>query len=243
MWKTFAGRCLYHSESGISVYDNFIFRWLSMGSPAIQSLINVYKPEKPGLNYISALILPARLFPGPSCLLGLGGAGAAHALSPVLTPFSLTAIEINEEIIQVAKTYFMTERLKNLNIINQDASTFITNNKTQFQHILVDLFDAHRFPPNCYNPQFFSDCQNALSANGYLSVNLANRKEQYPVFQWLKHQFDMSTLVLPVRKSMNMIIIAADKPALDILIEQLKARKIIRALAWDPIWNRIARTD
>lgn len=155
----------------------------------------------------------------------------------------MTAIEINEEIIQVAKTYFMTERLKNLNIINQDASTFITNNKTQFQHILVDLFDAHRFPPNCYNPQFFSDCQNALSANGYLSVNLANRKEQYPVFQWLKHQFDMSTLVLPVRKSMNMIIIAADKPALDILIEQLKARKIIRALAWDPIWNRIARTD
>ncbi|KTC67922.1 spermidine synthase [Legionella birminghamensis] len=243
MWKTFAGRCLYQSTSGVSVYDNFIFRWLSLGSPAIQSLINIRKPEKPGLNYISQLILPARLFPGASCLLGLGGAGAAHALSPALNHFPLTAVEISEEIIQVAKTYFLTDRLKNLHIINQDASTFIKNNGAPFKHILVDLFNAHRFPSNCYTPQFFIDCQNALSNNGYLSVNLANRNEQYPVFKWLKAHFELSTLVLPVRKSMNMIIIAAEKPALEILIEQLKARKIISALAWDLTWNRIAITE
>jgi len=43
IWKAYAGRCIYHDSSHdihLQVHQNMLYRWLTLGSDAIQTLIN-----------------------------------------------------------------------------------------------------------------------------------------------------------------------------------------------------------
>ena len=142
MWKTLAGHCIYQTSTGTKVVQNPLFRWLEFNnSNALQTVLNRYRPEKPGLHYIKPLILAAELQPGSTCMLGLGGAGAAHALSPFLRSSQLTVIESNAEVIDLAARFFKVGNIANLTIIHQDANLYLQECRSQFQHLLVDLFD------------------------------------------------------------------------------------------------------
>src|SRR5436189_600067 len=98
LWKTSLGLCLYESHSGYRVYQNAWYRWLTMGNRVLQTLINRRHPERGGLEYVTPLIQMTRAFPGDCCLLGLGGAGVAHALFPVLPNFRMIAVDNSQEI-------------------------------------------------------------------------------------------------------------------------------------------------
>ena len=113
MWQTKMGKCIYTSPSGYKVYQNLFYRWLTLGSDALQTVINRRTPQKPVLYYLPALTLMTRKYPGLTCLLGLGGAGLALMLNKT----SLVAVDNSEEVIEIAKKFFMIEHLKNLTII------------------------------------------------------------------------------------------------------------------------------
>lgn len=105
MWKTKFGKCIYISPSGYKVYQNLLYRWLTLGSEAWQTVINRYIPRRPGLHYLQMLTLMARKYPNDCCLLGLGGAGIAHLLGAQKTIRSIVAVESSEEVIQIAKKF------------------------------------------------------------------------------------------------------------------------------------------
>lgn len=240
MWKTILGHCIYESPTGTRVFQNPVYRWLKFDSKAIQSLINRYFPHRPELSYLKPLILPGQLQPGNCCMLGLGGGGAAHALSPYLGDTKLTIVESNEEVINIAKRFFMIDKLTNLSIIHQDASLFVRDYKSEFQHILVDLFTANAFPDHCSNEAFFADCKRLLKPEGVLAVNLANSHEHWPVFQLIQKQFLRSTITFPVAGSANMIILAQNSSSPNSFIDTLKKSHTLRRLAWDGKWGCIA---
>ncbi|ARG97346.1 spermidine synthase [Legionella micdadei] len=241
MWKTFAGHCIYQSTSGIRVFQNPIFRWLQFDSRAIQTLINRYCPQKPGLSYIKSLIFAVTLQPESCCMLGLGGGGAAHALSPLLGKDKLVIVERDDEVIDVASRFFMINQLENLSIIHQEANLFIRECQTQFQHLLVDLFDANAFPTSCNNDEFFLHCKRLLKPGGILAVNLANRHEQWPIFQLIQKSFQRSTIVLPVLDSPNMIVLAQNSDSMDTLLNRLKKNKTCKKITWDSKWGCVAK--
>jgi spermidine synthase len=241
MWKTFAGRRIYKSASGIYVFQNPFFRWLQFDSDAFQTVLNRYFPEKPGLSYLKPLLWPVQLQPSSCCMLGLGGAGAAHALSPFLNHSKLTIVEANAEVIDIARRYFMLDKLTNLNILHQDANLFVQECQLQFQYVLVDLFTADSFPHHCNTDAFFSNCKRLLKPEGILVVNLANRHEQWPIFQLIKQQFSLSTLALPIADCSNMIIFARNNGSITPLLELLKMNKKIKTVVWDAKWGCIAK--
>lgn len=227
MWKTKFGRCIYTSPSGYKVYENLFYRWLTFGSKALQTLINRHNPQKPGLYYLPALTLMARHYPAPTCLLGLGGAGAALMLSQ-----SVVAVDCSAEIIDIAKRFFIDDRLKNLNIIEANAQDFIKTTEETYSHLLIDLYNAYQFPPECNNEQFFAACRNKLGNKGILSINLANPYEQWTIYQLVKKYF-YHTLVIPVSKSANMVIIASNNE----FIERIKETKEIKKMMWIEPWG------
>lgn len=241
MWKTFARHCIYQSPTGIRVFQNPLFRWLQFESRAIQTLINRYFPHRPGLSYIKTLIFAVRLQPAQCCMLGLGGGGAAHALSPLLSPDKLLIVENNDEVIDIASRFFMINQLDNLSIVHQDANSFVYQCTHQFQHLLVDLFDANAFPSHCNNEAFFAQCKRLLKPEGILAVNLANRHEQWPLFQLIQQQFHLSTLALPVLDSPNMIILAQNSNSITPFLEFLKKNKHLRQLTWNNKWGNVAK--
>ncbi|KTC86587.1 spermidine synthase [Legionella brunensis] len=240
MWKTFYGRCIYKSSKGVQVFQNFLFRWLKFNSHALQTLLNRYYPYRPGLYYISLLTLFVRMNPTSCCMFGLGGAGAAHALYPYRKNLKLTVVEYDSDIIDIAQRFFMTNRLTNMEIIHQDAQIFAKQTDRCFQHLLVDLFTDEIFPAHCNTEEFFNHCKRILLPEGILAVNLANRNEQWPIFQLIKKSFANATIAVPVKKSANIIIFATKNESVNTLIDLLKQHKSLKRLFWDTEWGCIA---
>ncbi|MDP1604708.1 MAG: hypothetical protein Q8M03_15755 [Legionella sp.] len=240
LWRTFGGRCIYHSPTGIQIFDNYFFRWLKFDSEALQTLLFKLAPEHAGLDYIKALISPAKKMPGNTCMLGLGGGGVAHALSPFLINSTLLAVEYDEEVIQLAAQFFMTEQLSNLKVIHHEANEFVSNYSEQFLHIIVDLSNANSFPASCYNDEFFAQCKRILLPDGFLAVNLANPHEQRPVFEMIKKQFCGATVTLPIKECANVVIIACNSNKVSTLLDIFKNYPGLKRLTWDETWGCVA---
>lgn len=208
MWQTRLGRCIHTSPSGYKVYQNCKYRWLTLGSDALQTVINRTSPEKPVLYYLPALTLMAQAMPGEVCMLGLGGAGVAQLLaSKALTP-KITAVEKSSEVIDIAQRFFMTNQIANLQVINQPAQDYIKNSLTTYTHLIIDLYDAHFFPAECASLEFFINCAQRLTTGGFMAINLANRTEQWPIVQLIKQHFK-HTLSIPIKHSANIVILAS----------------------------------
>lgn len=239
MWKTLFGHRIYSGKNA-HVYDNGIFRWLTLGSSALQTVLYKRNPQKAGLYYIDPLIIAARLLPSACCLLGLGGGGVVHSLIPFLTDNKLICVEYDEEIITIATRYFQISPQPALTIVHQDACSYLKNCQHQFGHLLVDLFDANHFPASCYHADFFIDCQKSLTNDGLLAVNLANIHEQKPIFDWIHQQFNGATLTIPVKGCANMVIFAGSKQRIGDLIAKLTQSNQLSRLNWDSQWGKVA---
>jgi spermidine synthase len=241
MLKTLVRKCIYNSPNGIMVLQNPLYRWLTFNSEDIQTLICRKNPAKPALEYISYLMYAAQKNPGDCCLLGLGGAGVVHALSPYLGDFPLTAVECNPEVIEIARNYFMTHQLYNLRITCVDASRFVQQSTQQYQHILVDLYNAYSFPQQCASKEFFLNCKRLLLPYGIISINLANREEQFPIFKLIQDSFSGHTLTLPVKNTANVIIFAGKEVHSKHLLQMVTQDKNLSGLEWDTLWGYIAK--
>jgi len=241
MWKTRLGRVIHQSSHGAMVHQNLGYRWLTFGgSAAIQTLINRRYPEQGGLTYVPALTIAAQTDPGTCCLLGLGGAGVAHALRASLGEATLYAIENNQDIIQIAKTYFMSDHIPNLKVIHDDAHRFIHRTTTHFKHVIIDLFGAHAFPEHCFNSDFFAQCRNRLMPEGVLAVNIANTCEQEPILRFMRAHFKQCTVSLPVMGTANLVLLASKSESIMPLLDRLRAHQRLKQLIWDDKWGCIA---
>lgn len=240
MWKTRLGYCIYRSDTEICIYQNALFRWLRFNSETLQTVLNRYYPSRPGLYYIKPLILAVELLPGTSCMLGLGGGGVAHALTPLLEKINLTIIEKDPQVIDIARHYFGLDKLR-ISVIEQDACLFIQQCQTKYKHLLIDLFEAKTFPSNCANEQFFMHCKTCLTPDGILSINVANYSDHWPILQRIRKHFYQATVTFPVKKSANIIILASNDPSIYPLLDTLKRSNALRKLYWDAKWGWIGK--
>lgn len=238
MWKTKFGKCIYESPSGYKVYQNLLYRWLTLGSPALQTVIHRYRPHKPILRYIPALTLMARHYPDKACLLGLGGAGVPLMLCHQENPSSLVAVDISEEVIDIAKRFFITDPLKNFTIIHENAANYVKNTQETYPHLMVDLYNANHFPPECNDENFFSSCKKIVQEDGFFVINLANHKEQWSIFQLVKQQFQ-HTLVIPIRKTANMVIIASNCQSKESFLNKIQRTKEIKRVVLVENWGYV----
>lgn len=236
MWKTKFGRCIYTSPSGYKVYQNLIYRWLTFGSSALQTVINRRFPHIPVLHYLPALTLMLRVYPGDCCLLGLGGAGVVHMLG---SNYSITAVDSSKEVIDIARNFFMLDELEQLKVVHDNALNYLQYSDKKYAHLLVDLYDAEHFPIDCANESFFAACKLSLLPGGYASFNLANLKEQKPILELIKKQFE-ATLIIPIRKSANIVIIVGDCSVGE-LITKVEECSEVDKISWIESWGYVVK--
>lgn len=240
IWKATQGRCIHHSDNGIQVYQNFFYRWLTFNNDDIQTLINRHRPHIPALTYIDPLSFGIRLNPMDCCLLGLGGGAVPHAMNPYLKEHRMFAVENNAEIIDIAKKYFMIDRIKSLNILHQDAYDFVTYCDQRFGYLMIDLFNANSFPEHCNTQSFFLHCQRVLLPEGILAINLPNLREQWSIYQHISAIFNQCTVLLPTLRSTNTLLFACNGTTTTPLLELLKRNRRLKRLSWEPHWGYIA---
>lgn len=131
----------------------------------------------------------------------------------------------------------MIDHLKKLTVVHENAKDYIETCKRKYNHVIIDLYNANHFPPECADANFFASCKRIMTEDGFLAINLANIKEQDAIFQLVRNQFK-HTLVIPIRKSSNMVIFAADESK-ELFMNKIKQTSAFKRIIWVESWGYV----
>lgn len=106
-------------------------------------------------------------------ILGMGGGSVIHSLrSSFEYSKNIVAVEIDSEIIKLAKQEFGISNSENLQIIEGDAFEFVKASKEKFQLIIIDLFIDLNVPPIFYGKEFCENVSKLLDESGSIIFNV-----------------------------------------------------------------------
>ena len=90
-------------------------------------------------------------------LLGVAGGSVIKTLvDEIEYKGKITGVEIDSEIIQIANQYFDLDKIKQLEIIIDDAFEFVLKTKNKYDLIIIDIFEDIKMP-NFLFESFFSE--------------------------------------------------------------------------------------
>lgn len=123
-------------------------------------------------------------------ILVLGVAGGS-VIKTLRHDFKLTAtitgVEIDNDVLTLAKSHFSLDKTDNLNLVEADAFTYIYNSKNKYDLIIIDIFNDAEMPNELFNTALWQQLHNLLNNNGVCLFNtIANSKENTIRNQQLK---------------------------------------------------------
>ena len=107
-------------------------------------------------------------------MLGLAGGTAYRVLRHLLPDCKLTAIDIDPEIVDLARKHMDLESL-GIEVIIGDAYVWLEKNKRKFDVVFDDIYLAGKtdvFRPQAWNPELMVHLRKAMAPSGLLAVNL-----------------------------------------------------------------------
>jgi spermidine synthase len=144
----------------------------------------------------------------PALVLGLGLGSIPFLLqSKHAYTGPITCIEIDPVIIDMAARYYPSaEGWKNIEVIQDDAISFLQHNTKKYALIAMDLFVGEEIPYPCWEKQFLINLKNSLSPGGTLLVSrlIERRMEEDSLWNNLEEIFPNSR---EIRTNGNMIMI------------------------------------
>lgn len=108
-------------------------------------------------------------------MLGLGAGGMIDIVRKRLGNCSITAIEWDPTMVQIAKD--LGSNLENLNVILGDAHEEVPRLKEKFDLILVDIFQGPKVSSPVHQQSFFKALSSVLARDGYLLCNVFRESE------------------------------------------------------------------
>jgi spermidine synthase len=105
-------------------------------------------------------------------LIGLGGGSIPKKLQKEFPSLEIDAVEIDPEVIQIAKSHFNVREGKNLKLHAQDGRLFLTRTQTQYDIILLDAYYTDAMPFHLATREFFELAHKKLTPNGIIVANL-----------------------------------------------------------------------
>jgi len=140
--------------------------------------------------------LPRSFNPQKVLILGLAGGCNARLVNQYYPQASITAVEIDPSMVQLGKKYFYLSKIKNLEIVIDDALSFVDRLKNidQFDLVMVDCFVGKDIPQKLQTPEFFKKLKthfrfvlvNRVWWYGYKKASLAFFRSISPHFFFIK---------------------------------------------------------
>ena len=173
----------------ITVCENDTYRWLTLGTGFIQSLISLSEHDCVLLPYTHSMLLALAFKQKPLRLLNLGaGCGTFERfLFKHYPDIAITSVESASDIINVSRKYFYIP--SDHPVINSSADLFLKNNTTKYDIIFIDIHDGNQHPEFFYDVDFYATAMNSLSEDGILVMNIIPDSEK-----------KMLDILLPMRK-------------------------------------------
>jgi spermidine synthase len=125
-------------------------------------------------------------------VLVLGVAGGS-VVKTLITDFeftkSITGVELDPEIIEIANSYFDLDKVTNFKCIIDDAEQFVSTNKDFYDLIIIDIFKDTEMPEFLFQESFISAIKQRLNKNGFIIFNMmlldASKKDK--IENYLNH--------------------------------------------------------
>mgnify|MGYP000432142414 CR=1 FL=1 len=139
---------------------------------------------------------------------------------------SNVVVELNPDVIAVARSLFALPEDERLQVIHGDGVDYVSQATAEFDTVLVDAFDGHDLIAAMVAEPFLHDCRQALTASGVLVMNLWGNHPHYRRHvDCLRQVFDGRVLTLPAASHGNVAALAlASSPGHSLRLDALEAR-------------------
>ena len=217
----------------------------------LQSAMNLKDPTALRLIYSRYTSLGFTFRPDAKkvLIIGLGGGSIPKKLQKEFPSMEVDVVEIDPEVIQIAKNHFNVRDGKNLRLHAQDGRLFLTRTANQYDIIMIDAYYSDAMPFHLATREFFELAQRKLAPNGILVTNLISAvtgpsgkiarafvKTQRRVFPQAYVFAARRPENVSVDSIQNVIVIATkDKQRLDIKEIVKRAAALDKGLFPDPI--------
>lgn len=175
--KTFNDKVLFEKKSyfhNIKVVENEIGRFLHYLDTYQAGFINTdfYKGNLPYINYF---LIPSLMNPKLEkiLLIGLGTGRIVNQFEKVFENLKIIdVVDIEENIVDIAKNYFGFTPSEKFNFILQDGLTYLRCNKKKYDLIVVDVANNEGIDLRFLSREYFSLIKKSLKKNAIFVSNM-----------------------------------------------------------------------
>ncbi len=182
------------------------------GWMARESGIDLNDPSRIIVPYVKYLFAGSVVSPDPANVLviGLGGGGFNRLFNEVYPNATLTSVEIDPKVLELAKEYMgFTESPKN-QVAIRDGRSFVRRSSETYDWIILDAFHGSVVPPHLKTREFYEEISQRLSPDGLVISNIHDDSELF--------FYDLATyraafrdfVMLKVPGTGNVIVLAAN---------------------------------
>ena len=208
------------------VVDNGPRRFLHFDFGAIQSVMELSNPVRLTLGYtrkMMAFLLFNRT-PKRILLLGLGGGSLAKFCYANLPAASLTAIEVNQDVIALRDEFGIPADDDRFRVINADGADYISMDTHCKDVILADACDRTGIATELGSVEFYRKARRCLSAGGVFVANICGDKDSAAShLKNLRDAFEDELLSLKVQTDGNIIVFGFKKRRPDLHWRRIEA--------------------
>jgi len=184
--------------------------YLTFGSGGQQSGMQVNQPDRLLFQYTQSMMLGALFCPKAesALLLGLGAGSLAKSLLVYDENIQITAVELRQQVIDIAHNWFHLPKTPRMNVITGDAFNYINNHPPKSDLLFVDLYLDNGIQSSLSSEKFVQNCYDALNDQGCLVLNLWDEGKGYVPFNLslIEEIFTSQSLMLVTDES-NIIVI------------------------------------
>lgn len=105
-------------------------------------------------------------------VLGVAGGSVIRTLvDEIKFSGKITGIELDPEVVAIANSYFKLDKIKNLELIVDDAFEFVLKTKQKYDLIIIDIFQDTVMPNFLFEEFFINRTHFLLNTNGFILFN------------------------------------------------------------------------
>jgi spermidine synthase len=179
---------------------------------ARQSVGKPGEPEYLGFAYTKVAFVGLALAPEPARILvvGLGGGTMPMFLRKYYPNARIDAVDIDPDVVHVAKTYFGFREDERLKAHVGDGRAFVENTREPYDIIFLDAFGTRNVPPHLATVEFLRAVRRAVKPTGLVVGNVWGRAAN-PLFDSMVRTYQEAfdeLYLLDVPGTTNKILLA-----------------------------------
>lgn len=105
-------------------------------------------------------------------VLGVAGGSVIKTLvNEIKFKGKIVGVEIDNEVIALANQYFGLDKIKNLELVIDDAFNFVLKTQETYDLIIIDIFQDTQMPNFLFQDYFINRLHDILNTNGFILFN------------------------------------------------------------------------